>query len=66
MMVAKEKKSVGKSKRTPDDKIEITFRLPKDLAIDVKTKAVREQRSYSEVVTEALQEFINKDKEKKK
>jgi hypothetical protein len=65
MMVEKEKrKSVAKSKRTPDDKIEITFRLPKDLAIDVKTKAVKEQRSYSEVVTEALQEFMAKEKKK--
>jgi hypothetical protein len=43
-----------------------TFRLPKDLAIDVKTRAVREQRSYSDVVTEALHEFMTKDKEKKK
>ena len=55
-----------KPRRVTADKIEITFRLPKDLVIDVKTKAVREQRSYSEVVTEALQEFMTKDKEKKK
>lgn len=59
-MVEKEKRKA--SRRIADDKIEITFRIPKDLAIDIKMRAVRESRSYSDVVTEALQQFIAKER----
>jgi predicted DNA-binding protein len=39
-------------------KKETTFHLPKDLVIELKTRAVQESRSYSAVVQEAIEEYL--------
>lgn len=59
MMIEKEKR---KSRRVAEDKVEITFRLTRELTISIKKKAVEEGRSYSDVVEEGMQKFLAKSK----
>ena len=53
---------VKKRSRVAEDKVEISFRLSKELARAIKTKAVQSDRSYSDVVEEGMQEFMAKKK----
>ena len=52
------------TRRIAGDKVEITFHLPKDLALAIKMKAVQESRSYSDIVTEGMEQFMAKEKKK--
>ena len=50
------------TRRLAGDKVEITFHLPKDLALAIKMKAVQESRSYSDIVTEGMTSFMGLEK----
>ena len=52
------------TRRIAGDKTEITFHLPKELALAIKMKAVQEGRSYSDVVVEGMTEFMGLGKKK--
>jgi predicted transcriptional regulator len=41
-------------------KKETTFHLPKDLVVSLKMRAVQENRAYSAVAEEAIQEYLSK------
>ena len=54
------------TRRIAGDKVEITFHLRKDLALAIKMKAVQESRSYSDIVTEGMEQFMDLENMKKK
>jgi predicted transcriptional regulator len=50
-------------KKQEVSKKETTFHLPNDLVISLKMRAVQENRAYSAVAEEAIQEYLSKKKQ---
>ena len=63
-------KMVEKKRNIADNKVEISFRLTRELVIEIKTRAAQQFHSNSDIVEEGMREYlglesIKQDEDKK-